>query len=123
MDAPDVSALATADAHSVSVLIWNYHDDDRRASAADVTLTVSGVTAGSATLTHYRIDDDHSNAYAAWLKMGSPASLGESERARLAQIGRLDTLAAPGRVVLAGGTATIPFSLPRQGVSLVTLEW
>jgi len=123
VDAPDVGALATADAHSVSVLIWNYHDDDRRASAADVTLTVSGVTAGSATLTHYRIDDDHSNAYAAWLKMGSPASLSESERARLAQIGGLDTLAAPGRVVLAGGTATIPLSLPRQGVSLVTLEW
>ena len=26
--AADVNALATADAHSTSVLVWNYHDDD-----------------------------------------------------------------------------------------------
>jgi xylan 1,4-beta-xylosidase len=39
---PDVNALATRDARSVSVLVWNYHDDDLPAAAADVKLQIRG---------------------------------------------------------------------------------
>src|SRR5262249_44361054 len=65
-DAADISALATADSHSVSVLVWNYHDDDLPGPPADITVTVDGMPDGRPTLTHYRIDTDHSNAYTAW---------------------------------------------------------
>src|SRR5262249_24037098 len=57
----DISALAARDSHSVSVLVWNYHDDDRPADASEVTVTIDGLPAGRPTLTHYRVDHDHSN--------------------------------------------------------------
>jgi hypothetical protein len=37
-----------------------------------ITLHDRRPAAGRATITHDRIDDDHSNSYAAWLKMGPP---------------------------------------------------
>src|SRR4029079_16315632 len=71
---PDISALAARDSRSVTVLVWNYHDDDLPAAPADVTITIDGVAAGRPTLTHYRVDQDHSNAYTVWKSMGSPAT-------------------------------------------------
>ena len=71
---PDVGALATADTRSASVLVWNYHDDDVKGTPADVVLDVAGITSATATLTHHRVDQDHSNAYTAWLRMGSPGT-------------------------------------------------
>ena len=50
--APDISALAARSARSATVLIWNYHDDDLPAPAAAITLTIDGLPAGRATLTH-----------------------------------------------------------------------
>ena len=121
--APDISALASADAHSLSVLLWNYHDDDRPAPPAEVSLAVTGIPSRAATMTHYRVDDDHSNAYAAWLRMGSPASLTAAQHASLVQAGQLGTLTGAAPLVLTNGGATLSFSLPRQGVSLVSIVW
>ena len=121
--APDVSALASADAHSLSVLVWNYHDDDLPAAPAEVSLAVTGIPSRAATMTHYRVDDDHSNAYAAWLRMGSPASLTAAQHASLVQTGQLGTLTGAAPLVLTNGGATLSFSLPRQAVSLVSIVW
>ncbi|HYT75222.1 MAG TPA: hypothetical protein VEL79_10775, partial [Vicinamibacterales bacterium] len=68
----DISALATSDSQSASVLVWNYHDDDVPAPAASITLTIEGPPDGRPTLTHYRVDTDHGNAYTVWKAMGSP---------------------------------------------------
>lgn len=54
--APDISALAARSDRSATVLVWNYHDDDLPAPAAPVTLTIEGLPAGSATITHHRIE-------------------------------------------------------------------
>ncbi|HTM26928.1 MAG TPA: hypothetical protein VL225_17145 [Vicinamibacterales bacterium] len=121
--AADISALAASDAHSASVLVWNYHDDDLPAPAADVTLTIEGPPDGPATLTHYRVDTDHSNAYTAWKAMGSPQSPTSGQRAALIHAGGLQTLAAPERMTVANHRAVITFALPRQGVSLLRLVW
>ena len=47
-DRADVSALATRDARSAAVLVWNYHDDDLPAPAAEVELTISGTAVSAA---------------------------------------------------------------------------
>ena len=44
----DISALATSDDHSASVLVWNYHDDDLPADGAEITLTIDGLPNGPA---------------------------------------------------------------------------
>jgi xylan 1,4-beta-xylosidase len=72
---------------------------------------------------HYRIDEDHSNAYAAWLEMGAPQQVSKSQYAELERAGKLELLDAPEWVETKNGVATLDFALPRQGVSLVRLTW
>ena len=54
--------------------------------------------------------------------MGSPAAVIRAIRGT-EKASELATLKGPASVELADGRATIPFTLPRQGVSLLVLEW
>jgi xylan 1,4-beta-xylosidase len=121
----DISAFATSDDHSASILVWNYHNDNLPAPAAQVALTLQGLPAKAkrATLRHYRIDEQHSNAYTAWKALGSPQQVTASQQTALAQAGQLAQLTAPTSLKLRNGQAMLDFTLPRQGVSLVRLSW
>jgi xylan 1,4-beta-xylosidase len=120
---PDVNALAARSDRSIAVLVWNYHDDDVPAPAAEVDLTIEDVPAREVTLAHYRVDADQSNAYEAWKKMGSPQPPTPAQHAQLEKAGRLQTLRPSSRMRVQNGRATASFALPRQGVSLVRLTW
>lgn len=122
--APDISALAARSARSATVLVWNYHDDDLPAPVAAVTLTVDGLPAGRATVSHTRIDDTHSNSYAAWLTMGSPQKPTAAQYAALERASELQPL-RPARQTTIGtdGRVTETFELPRKAVSLVRITW
>lgn len=123
---PDVSALASRDGNRLAVMVWHYHDDDIAGPDATVTLTIPGLPADlrSAQLTHYRIDQTHSNAYAVWQQMGSPAKPDAAQYAQLEKAGQLAALTdAPATVTVQNATATLPITLPRQAVSLIVLEW
>ncbi len=71
---PDIDGMAARSDHGITVMIWNYHDEDIAAPAAAIELMVSGVpqAAKRVLLRQYRIDQDHSNAYTAWKQMGLP---------------------------------------------------
>ena len=70
---PDIDVLATRDDHGVSIMIWNYHDENIAGPAAAITLSVQELPVAQRVLmTHYRIDANHSNAYSIWKSMGSP---------------------------------------------------
>jgi xylan 1,4-beta-xylosidase len=122
-DKADVNALASRKGRDVAVLVWNYHDDDVEASPAEVTLTIEGIESGRPTLTHSRVDRDHSNAYEAWKKMGSPQPPSSEQRTALEFMGKLQVLKAPEQVHVEEGRLTLTFALPRQGVSLVELKY
>jgi xylan 1,4-beta-xylosidase len=121
--APDINALASRSDRAISVLLWNYHDDDVGAPAADVDLTVTGVPAASLTVTHYRVDADHSNAYEAWKRMGEPQSPSQAQIRTLQQAGTLQTIERPRSVRATNGRVSIPLTLPRQAVSLIRFTW
>ncbi len=122
---PDISALAAGREGQVSVLLWNYHDDDVAAPEAPVELTVESLplSAQHATLRHYRVDARHSNAYTVWQQMGSPQPPTAEQYARLEAVGQLQPLAAPQTLEAQQGTVQVSFPLPRQGVSLVQITW
>ncbi len=120
---PDVYALATRSERAMEILVWNYHDDDLSVPPATIALSVDGLSGRSATVTEYRVDDRHSNAYEAWKTMGSPQSLTSEQKATLEKAGQLQTTGAPTRHSVADGRLTMTLSLPRQGVSLVVLTY
>lgn len=123
---PDVSALASLDGNKLSILVWHYHDDDVPGPSANVELALSGLPwKGALKATHFRIDQKHSNSFAAWQSMGSPSQPSAQQYAALEQAGHLAALSgaeAPAQVLAEGGAATLRFELPRQGVSLIVLE-
>lgn len=122
---PDVSALASRDEGRLTLLVWHYHDDDLPGPDAAVTLAIDGLpaTARTGRLEHFRIDADHSNAFALWQRLGSPTTPTPEQYARLEQAGQLAALGAAETIPLANGAATLRFTLPRQGVSLFVLDW
>jgi len=123
--APDVSALASLEGKKLTVMAWHYHDDDVPGPEAAVTLTVTGLplARGEVRVQHYRIDETHSNSFAAWKRMGSPIAPDEKQYAELEAAGKLAPMEAPATLRVEGGKATVPIALPRQAVSLLVLEW
>ncbi|SDE01693.1 xylan 1,4-beta-xylosidase [Massilia sp. PDC64] len=119
----DIDALAAKDAHSVSVLVWNYHDDDIIDAGSPVELRIAGIPAKRVQMRHYRIDQEHSNSYAAWKRMGSPAQPTPAQVAELQKASELAELAPASTLQTTDGTATVRMQLPRQAVSLVTLTY
>ncbi|MDQ6705973.1 MAG: beta-xylosidase, partial [Acidobacteriota bacterium] len=122
---PDVDAFAVRGERELSVLAWNYHDDDLPGPSAKVRLDITGVSKESrrVLLRHYRIDETHSNAWTAWKKMGSPPQPSPEQYAALEAAGQLQELESPRWIEARSGQTKIDLTLPRQGVSLLQLSW
>jgi xylan 1,4-beta-xylosidase len=122
---PDINAIATQTDGEVDILIWNYHDDDLAAPAARIELFVDGLAANvtRALLEHFRVDSDHSNAYSAWKKMGSPQSPNDAQYAELVATGQMQLLDSPTWVSVRSRGTQLEFDLPRQALSLVRITW
>jgi xylan 1,4-beta-xylosidase len=122
---PDVAALASLDGKKLCVMVWHYHDDDVPGPDADVALEVNNIpaTAGPVRLRQFRIDQEHSDAYAVWRQMGSPEKPTPEQYAKLEQAGKLAALGAPETVSVREGKAAVRFALPRQAVSLLEFDW
>jgi xylan 1,4-beta-xylosidase len=122
---PDVDVLATRDHRGVSIMIWNYHDDDIAGPDAPIALSVRGLPAGAqrVLMTHYRIDSNHSNAYSVWKGMGAPQKPTADQQRQLEAAGQLQLVDSPNWLSSQFGNASLNFDLPRQAVSLVRLEW
>ncbi len=116
--APDISALATKDAHRVCILLWNYHDDDIPGPTAHITLTLNGLPGSTPKVARYQVDDTHSNSFTAWKKMGSPEKITDTQRADLEKAAALAQIDAP---TLTNNTLTL--DLPRQAVTLIELTY
>ena len=119
---PDVSAIASFDARRACIMLWHYHDDDLPGPAAEVALDVSGLSGAQRNVTEYRIDAEHSNAVAAWQKMGSPNAPSAEQYVQLEKAGHLNPTSDAKAVTLDAGTASLKVNLPRQAVVLLILE-
>ena len=119
---PDVSALASRDKNKLTVLVWHYHDDDVPGPDGAVNLSIEGVTFAKPTVRHYRIDQEHSNAFTAWKKIGSPQQPTPEQYAQLEKAGRLASLDSPKTLEAVNGRLSLTFTLPRQAVSLLVIS-
>jgi xylan 1,4-beta-xylosidase len=122
---PDVTALATLEARRLCVLLWHYHDDDVAGPDASVSLEVKGLEAGRREVkrVQYQIDAEHSNAFALWKRLGSPAEPSAAQRAQLEQAGNLARFGTDERAEATAGQLRVNVRLPRQAVSLLEFTW
>jgi xylan 1,4-beta-xylosidase len=123
--AADVAALASIAVRKLNVLLWHYHDDDLPGPDAAIELAFDNlpIANGAATLTQYRIDADHSNAFGAWKKMGAPTAPGDAQYAQLVKAGQLAEFGNAEKVNITSGSTAVKLILPRQAVSLLVFSW
>ena len=119
----DVSALAAMDGNKVTVLVWHYHDDDVRGPDAEVRIDLPGAPSGTPKMTRYLVDETHSNSFTAWQAMGSPQEPSEAQIAELEQACKLATVTDQASFTEKDGQSGVTLTLPRQGVTLLELEW
>jgi xylan 1,4-beta-xylosidase len=119
---PDVGVLATRSGDTMAILVWHYHDDDVPGPDAAIELAVAGLRGSKPAVTHFRIDREHSNSYAAWQRLGSPIAPDKAAYDALRAEGQLTALKAPSVTSRKGKVLRVPFALPRQGVSLLLIE-
>ena len=121
-NAPDVDGIATRNGNSVDIILWNYHDEDVPAPEAKVELSIANLPAQTIRLTRYLMDSEHSNAYAVWLKMGSPQKPTGQQIAAMQKTSGLEAVETQ-TLQQGDGPLMITTALPRQAVSLYHLEW
>ena len=122
---PTIEALATSSGHGMTVMVWNYQDEDVSGPPAAIDLKLEGLPKDltRVLVRHYRIDQDHSNAYTAWKGMNSPQHPSAEEYARLEAAGQLQLLNSPYWLSAMNGAGRVQFNLPLQAISLVDLSW
>ena len=119
----DIGGLASKDKRSAAVMVWNYHDEDKQAPAEEITINISGLPRGAIRVTEFRIDNEHSNSYEVWKKMGSPQAPTAEQINVLEKAGQLQKINGERKMEPSSGTLVIKLNLPRQGVSLIRLVW
>lgn len=123
----DVGVLASRGERQVAILVWHYHDDDLKGPDAKVKLGVSSLPDNVKTYTvdRYVVDQDNSNSFAAWQKMGSPIAPDQKQYDQLQRASELklvEQLELTRTDNIFTGLET-KFSLQRQGVALVVISW
>ncbi|RYU94520.1 GH39 family glycosyl hydrolase [Emticicia agri] len=119
----DINALASKDVNAAAVMLWHYHDDDVQAADATIEIDLKGLPTEKIRFYHYRIDNENSNAYEVWKKMGSPENPTKEQIAILEKAGQLTLLTSPSYVKTSNGSLKLTIKLPRQGVSLLKFDW
>ncbi len=120
---PDINAMACVDKNQMTILVWNYFDDDILGEVDDVELDIQNIPNGPVLMQHYRVDQEFSNSYTMWQKIGAPQQPTDEEFCEVEDAGQLKLLTSPMWITANKSVTKIKFSIPRQGVSLIKLEW
>ena len=108
---------------ALQVLLYCHHDDWDREGTSHIALTLENLPReGSAVITHYRIDREHSNACAEWERRGKPDWPDEEQRAAILARSGLEFLRAPETCEIRAGRLVISFPLPVHGISLLEIR-
>jgi xylan 1,4-beta-xylosidase len=68
------------------------------------------------------VDEQHSNPYEAWRRMGSPKEPDSKQYAQLESASQLSKLNVSEQIEIMKGVGKLAFELPRQGVLLIVVE-
>ncbi|MDE1987387.1 MAG: beta-xylosidase [Alphaproteobacteria bacterium] len=122
---PVVSVTAARKPHEVEVLLLHYRDDDVTTPAAQVALSLTGLPAAAqhVRVETYRVDTTHSDAYTAWLKMGSPQQPTPAQYRELEAAGQLQRDGTAQHRDVHGNALHLDVQVPIEGLALVRVAW
>jgi xylan 1,4-beta-xylosidase len=121
-DGVDVMATTSATGDELQVLVYNYFAALETSGSDEVALTVANLPQALAGndvfVTHFRVDESHSNPHTVWANQGSPSSPTEEQWQGMR---RAQHLALYEDVVktTVDDSFSIHFSLPRQAASMI----
>ncbi|MGN6266630.1 MAG: GH39 family glycosyl hydrolase [Ginsengibacter sp.] len=118
-----VDALATIDADTMYVMLWNYHDDERTKTEAWINLHLKDIDAKQVLISSYLVDKNHSNAYTKWQQMGSPQQPSKQQITDLQNAGQLMKNITGEKFKTINGNLNYHFTLAGQGVALLKVSW
>jgi len=119
----DVGVLAAGGSREAAVMLWSYHDDDQFAAPENVQVNINGLTGKNVTVTKFKIDQEHSNAYTVWKKMGSPQKPTAAQITQLQKAGQLQQNGQPQRLTVKNNAVFVSSALARQDVELLKITW
>jgi len=118
----NIDGLATRRGSSMQVMVYNFNQDvhDRQVKKAGLVITLPA--SGRYRLTHYRIDEDHSNAYTVWKSMGKPYNPSQAQLGKLKSSQGLAWYEPPKIIKAKNKKITLSLLLPHHAVSLLIFE-
>lgn len=119
----DVSGFAVKGKDGATqIIIYSHNNDIDKKEVNQITLTVDGLQATEVSVAHYRIDAEHSNPHAEWIRQGKPLfPKGEQYDAIKARDG-LEKFAEDGSVAVKDGQVVLTFEMPTHGVSYLVIK-
>jgi len=123
-DGVDAMATTSAAGDEVEILVYDQYATMNTTGTDMVTINISNLPTALANkelfLTHFRVDETHSNPYNAWAAAGKPGSPSEAQWQAMKAQQHL-ALFQPVSKVTTTTTYTTSFTIPRQAGSLVIL--
>lgn len=100
---------------SVRIIIYSQSQNNET-----VELNITGLS-GRYSISHFRIDSEHSNSYTEWCKMGRPDNPDQSQREIIMQAGNIESLYS-GRDAELNGEYTEIINMPPNSFSMIMFD-
>ena len=123
-DGVDAMATLSSAGDELQILVYDTFATLNSSGSDNVTVNVSNLPAALAGkmlfLTHFRVDDTHSNPYSVWTTQGSPVNPTEAQWQAMKQAQHL-ALLQPVATTAVTTSFTTTFTIPHQAGSLIIL--
>lgn len=123
-DGVDAMATMSAANDELQILVYNYFSTLNTTGSESVTINVSNLPTALAGkelfVTHFRVDETHSNPFSIWAGQGRPTNPTEAQWQAMKQAQHLALLEPVSKATVTTSFTTT-FSLPRQAGSLIVL--
>jgi xylan 1,4-beta-xylosidase len=119
-----VDGIATLDDNLISIMLWHQTDEWWQEGSCFVDVLINHIPfSGTATLRHFRIDKDHSNAHSTWIAEGSPQTPSLDQVKKIKSHQTLELLNEPQLIhIESSGKLKFSFQLPLFGTSLLQIS-
>jgi xylan 1,4-beta-xylosidase len=118
----NVDGMATTSDGNIQIMIYNYNQDVKDRELRKVELSVILPSSKSYRLTHYRIDENHSNGYSVWKSLGKPLTPSDYQMNQIKSRQGLE-LYEPEKIIKPkNNIVMVPLEMPHHSVSLMVFE-